>query len=97
MYYFYNFLVICLLLYPIIPTLSYIILLWHKPKKASKYDENNHDDELELKSFRKWELYSQFAAGIAGGIESPIQFTLQVESLVLMDAKLTKLNKNVLK
>lgn len=82
---------VLLLLYPIVPTLAYIVLLWAKPKKtrlhrlSRKLSIKNGKNGLErqesgneLQYFQKFQFYSQLSQGISGGIESPIQFTLTV-------------------
>ena len=56
-----------ILLYPIVPVLAYINLLWKKPK----------DPNAVSKEFREAEFLATIAHAISGGIESPVQLMFQ--------------------
>ena len=58
--------------YPLVPLAAYVNLLWKQPK-----DLRNRKDKAD---FREAEYKAMIAHSIAGGIESPIQFILQVRA-----------------
>ncbi len=59
-----------MLLYPIVPLMAYLCLLWKHPNDLSR--------RREKKDFQESATLAAVAHSIAGGIESPIQFILQV-------------------
>ena len=95
------FLAILLVLYPIIPSVALIVLLWVRPKDKSsgmrlramssfrETMKNNiikPDPETPKKKdydFRDVDFLAMIAHAIAGGVESPLQLTFQVQKNVL--------------
>ena len=72
--------VLLIVFYPVVPLAAYINLLWKQPK-----DLMNWKDKADMKKnwkkkaeFREAEYRAMIAHSIACGIESPIQFILQV-------------------
>jgi hypothetical protein len=81
--------VLLLVLYPIVPVVSYFYLLWNRPKitygktsiKKSMNASLTSDEKQECESairYREAEYFAMLSHAISGGIESPIQFILQV-------------------
>lgn len=66
--------VLLLIFSPIMPVVAYMYLLWRRPKNPHLVEE----DTPENKRFKKAEYFAMMSHAIAGGVESPIQFCLQV-------------------
>jgi len=59
----------------VVPLAAYFNLLWHRPKDIKKARKETNE---EAANFREAEHLAVVAHSIAGGIESPVQFILQV-------------------
>ncbi|CAB4070460.1 unnamed protein product [Lepeophtheirus salmonis] len=58
------------LFYPIVPVIAFMALLWH--------NQNDLDNKQKMEKFRQAEYRAMISHAIAGGIESPVQFVLQI-------------------
>ena len=58
-----------------VPLISFLNLLWHRPKN---YKREESVESVETEEFISAKDIATKTAGISGGIESPIQFALQV-------------------
>ena len=61
--------------WPVVPLISFLNLLWHRPKnykRKESVESDNTDEFIHAKNI------ATMASGVSGGIESPIQFVLQV-------------------
>ncbi len=63
--------VLLLLFYPVVPLAAYLNLLWKHPKR-------HRSSRKERLAFRDSERAAATAHSVAGGIESPVQFVLQL-------------------
>ena len=61
--------------WPVVPFFSFLNLLWTRPKNW-KRDQSVDSDTTE--AFDEAKRIATMTSGITGGIESPIQFALQV-------------------
>ena len=64
-----------LIFWPVVPFISFLNLLWHRPKnykRKESVESDNTDEFIHAKNI------ASMASGVSGGIESPIQFVLQV-------------------
>ena len=61
--------------WPVVPFISFLNLLWNRPKNWKRAESVDSDT---TQAFREAKRISSMASGITGGIESPIQFALQV-------------------
>ncbi len=66
-----------LVFYPVVPLFAYLNLLWKHPKGKSKLSKHRQE-------FKESEYMATIAHSIAGGIESPIQFILQVNKSLMI-------------
>ena len=71
-----NYTGIIFICYPLVPLLAFLNLLWKRPKNWKRKEDE--DDSDSTQAFRKAKYLATLASGITGGIESPLQFTLQV-------------------
>jgi len=77
--------VLLIALYPVVPLAAYLNLLWHRPKDISRARKETNNKETA--TFREAEHLAVVAHSIAGGIESPVQFILQVRFYISFNKK----------
>ena len=66
--------------WPVVPFISFLNLLWTRPKNWNRPESVN---SVTTEAFIKAKSISTMTSGITGGIESPIQFALQVTIIFL--------------
>ena len=81
--------VVAILFYPILPVFAYIRLMWNRQESGSEV-KAQHEKSKKEQTHKKDSIpipdddnLANLIAAIAGGIEAPIQFILQVGYLLI--------------
>ena len=81
--------VIAIVFYPILPVFAYIRLMWNRQESGSQV-KAQHEESKKDQTHKKDSIpipdddnLANLIAAIAGGIEAPIQFILQVGNLYI--------------